>query len=905
MTVCQTPCENCDRKGLPILFTRYAAAYSADQRKLLEGFMPAGHLQAKPGGIALGATNYVVRMLRRGYLYVLVERKGGKTWTGYRVHPHGYLQEFIIGGEPKDEQKKPCDPEVRGANASMVMVPHAKGVKNLWYLFHPDPVPFKKLDELKGKPASLQHFDVAGWANGKDVQSDSSKPDRLQTQVIEWGALSSAPLQDVMRGQLYGLMGVTAAEQEWGPQVVIRDIPTPVNEPYGLSNDVMVPHAFTDPGLAFATAHGKRLANIEKRLAAERGVVLACNDPIGIVQELAHAYVPATGPYLDWLTQTDANKVSNEWKFHTSRMIGLIQGALSKGAAAQMKDRVGRANQVEHNRKKIEMLGRADRQGRISVRQSDGSVTTMTVEDYMEKWRKAREQSAETMSEAEGKSAIDKSKDLYNDDERLKFEKQHLAEGLMPQMERFGAIGKDHAAWLNAKPFLENALGLYGRRYESTGMSAKEIGTNFMVQVGQCLQGVENSLAGRQYLVQCKLLEDSDKNLLLTAISTNDPEIRSQISRELEGLTSVIPAAGNLTYESTNLAAAQQAIAKAENWLKNVKNVVSGFNELIDRFSDKPIQNSAAACLLNLIGIRANLSGVSSTGIARLAQAQVLSLAFGLGDKAADFLNKRSKEIYAAGVRRNGALLTPRKPLFDAGDIQNYIKKAASPYVRGAAARARVTLAISVFECAGLVTSLRKATVTNGGREWLETGAQFSTVVGSIYGYRTKLYEKTMAPALSSLDASEGAFLENIVSKQLRGRRLVGGMLLTAGSAVGAWYDYQDGVSNLKDSEKLLACMFFVRFAGGVGGIVASSGLVFVLEGALSTWLGRINIYSFVISTIVTIAIIIFDPKKYVVWLQSCVFQFQDKSKYKTRHKNADETYRKFAEVAIEIDMKK
>jgi len=29
---CATPCKNCDRKGLPILFVRYAAAYSAQTK---------------------------------------------------------------------------------------------------------------------------------------------------------------------------------------------------------------------------------------------------------------------------------------------------------------------------------------------------------------------------------------------------------------------------------------------------------------------------------------------------------------------------------------------------------------------------------------------------------------------------------------------------------------------------------------------------------------------------------------------------------------------------------------------------------------------------------------------------------------------------------------------------------
>jgi len=47
--VCATPCSNCDRKGLPILFTRYAVAYSAQKANmaLLKQLSPAGQLQER------------------------------------------------------------------------------------------------------------------------------------------------------------------------------------------------------------------------------------------------------------------------------------------------------------------------------------------------------------------------------------------------------------------------------------------------------------------------------------------------------------------------------------------------------------------------------------------------------------------------------------------------------------------------------------------------------------------------------------------------------------------------------------------------------------------------------------------------------------------------------------------
>ncbi|WP_328516126.1 toxin VasX, partial [Ralstonia pseudosolanacearum] len=95
---CTTPCEQCNRKGLPILFTRYSAGYSSrpEGLSILDKFKPAGHLQAQPGGVPIKTARYGVRMLRAGYLYLRIERRGLLEWEGYAVHPHGYLQQFPV-----------------------------------------------------------------------------------------------------------------------------------------------------------------------------------------------------------------------------------------------------------------------------------------------------------------------------------------------------------------------------------------------------------------------------------------------------------------------------------------------------------------------------------------------------------------------------------------------------------------------------------------------------------------------------------------------------------------------------------------------------------------------------------------------------------------------------------------
>ncbi|XXQ54280.1 toxin VasX [Xenophilus aerolatus] len=90
---CPSPCSNCERKGLPILIARYAAAYSARQPGMAElrKLQPVAPLDPRPGGVALQTALYNVRLLREGYLYLLIEREGAMPeWQGHVVNPHGY-----------------------------------------------------------------------------------------------------------------------------------------------------------------------------------------------------------------------------------------------------------------------------------------------------------------------------------------------------------------------------------------------------------------------------------------------------------------------------------------------------------------------------------------------------------------------------------------------------------------------------------------------------------------------------------------------------------------------------------------------------------------------------------------------------------------------------------------------
>lgn len=92
-------CSTCERTGLPILPLR--AAYAPEPL----------HTQALP--LSRGSDVKAVRLrtgqmrtLRRGYLYVLLDKK---EWQAYEVTPEGALRQFRPYQVPREEPRSLCE----------------------------------------------------------------------------------------------------------------------------------------------------------------------------------------------------------------------------------------------------------------------------------------------------------------------------------------------------------------------------------------------------------------------------------------------------------------------------------------------------------------------------------------------------------------------------------------------------------------------------------------------------------------------------------------------------------------------------------------------------------------------------------------------------------------------------
>lgn len=135
-----TRCPQCAQSGLPILFTRYAAAYSSTTVGMaaLDSLKLSAPLQVTPGDVRMQTAKYNLRMLRAGYLYIRLESVCRlPEWLGFVVHPHGYLTRIDIHHPEKTTAEPACRPNEWGANRSLVWIKDAVNVSGLQFMSIP------------------------------------------------------------------------------------------------------------------------------------------------------------------------------------------------------------------------------------------------------------------------------------------------------------------------------------------------------------------------------------------------------------------------------------------------------------------------------------------------------------------------------------------------------------------------------------------------------------------------------------------------------------------------------------------------------------------------------------------------------------------------------------------------
>lgn len=819
---CESPCDACKPGDLPILFTRYAAAFSAEPEHAaaLKKLKPSG--QFKAPSVSLKTAGYSVRLLREGVLYVLTERAGAKVWRGFMVHAHGYLSEFnpLLTPSPAGPAAPACEVAMRGANKSLVWIADPKSVSNLWYFFHPDTVLPDVLRNLKADPAKLHKLDVAAWVGGCPPTPHTCMPDALGTQVGEWAALVDSVMLDALNEQIYGVMGLDTAQQGYGQgQIPVyanaalnktttnpppKDIFSADN-PWGSWTRTDRLGLGTLP--AYAKVHGARLENIAKALAGEPGnpnkppgIVAACDDAIGIAQETNHW---RNKPYRDliiWGDGADAtpdksNRQSRKTRFEVGNTLVMmadsfkqsriaiasryleagaaasenpviLEELLPEKAAGQRANPRAFATRAEYDayRRRLEGAGKTTASNAANAAQAKWSEYMSQLDlDTINTWRT---------------TYVSKAQDCEKEAERR---------------------ASDSLAWINSTA-LQDTLALYNGD-----------GRNDLAQGAKCaaqLNGIVEGMGGGGTACEDKIMAwaadhaDNPKNLLWRAYLMNQEDAQGSFQAAMEKAKAPTTTAAEHV---------EQFKVQIDKFAK--------FNDLVEGRNNASIKLSSAIPLfgfspvLNLIGHAVLKAGSGKLGPENaLARALMVSLVAGAGSPAAVELHARQ--------RWNLSQITPERfrasPYFKWGqenlklESQQAINKIMAEGKAGEFFKMRLTGVMTLLEGILLTFKARQlggaSDVDAAQRAAWELGAAAMTTTAAALEMGA-MTQEWLAGKVAGTSRATTAMAEI----RLGGFKLAGNALAGVAGIVSAVLDVTDAGKAYNEKKYSLMCAFAAR----------------------------------------------------------------------------------------------
>ena len=252
-------CTFCKPEGFIFLPLRYAVVSNMEDAP--PSMWPALTYPLGDGVIdrKLTTSRYTVRLLREGFLYVLVIRNSGASqWQAYAVTAAGMLSQFSVGKPPVVPPVFTCDLATDGVGASFVSVVRVEEVKSIHVLFSPDVLPVSILEKREGDRLGMQALPARQWRGHAHVLQ---APDlekwvaefKLNTDGMHTVSMTDPKLtgRRPFAQQLYPLMRGPSANQ---------------------------PERYDD--------HLRRLTALKNRLQQTKSPALVLWDPIGITQEL-------------------------------------------------------------------------------------------------------------------------------------------------------------------------------------------------------------------------------------------------------------------------------------------------------------------------------------------------------------------------------------------------------------------------------------------------------------------------------------------------------------------------------------------------------------------------------------------------------------------------------------------
>ncbi|OLS60527.1 T6SS effector BTH_I2691 family protein [Pseudomonas putida] len=286
-----TLCATCQRSGLPILPLR--AAYApAPWETQLRPLTPGSEVQAVRMGLGQP------RILRQGYLYVLLDRR---EWQAYEISPEGALSQFRPYQMPQEEPRPLCEACIREDHdipASFINIDTNK-YSTAWLAIANDPWPKAVLDSyLRGGVVDGVNLDER--FHPLDLKAARSDPASVGIAMNE----SDPQLQQVLE--------------------YAQNIP----------GDFRSVHGFHGRQHRLRALKG-HLRNVIQEQELPNGVLaLVLPDPIGVVQELNAQRLLRNQAMLQWCAQP-----KRSFEFFTSQALLAIRGHQMEVAKERAKKR--------------------------------------------------------------------------------------------------------------------------------------------------------------------------------------------------------------------------------------------------------------------------------------------------------------------------------------------------------------------------------------------------------------------------------------------------------------------------------------------------------------------------------------------------------------------------------------
>ncbi|WP_433925345.1 T6SS effector BTH_I2691 family protein [Stenotrophomonas nematodicola] len=463
----QGNCRNCDKTGLPVHPFRYSA-FCSDDASIL-GMVPALRPSTGAALPELRTARYALRMMREGYLYVVLKRHGLTQLDSYYVRPSGRLMRFR--GEPPDRKTSAiaCARMAASANALMVAIDAPEEVAMSYWLFTPDPLSSNKEAELveqaemMAAQGVLQAFSPQQWVAQQGSQEFALSPMTIRAFVLEYLAIGEIAALAALQAPI-----VAALDEQAFPALC-----DPLDPPMPPRFDAL------RGGAVYQSALQRSLPALREAataLHASGGVGIALQDAIGITQELNAWRNGAMEGVEPWMRHRDAHGRDNAWKYLAAHQYAQIrEGVLSKRIRLARDDAADRANapydKIEEDLKTAEVRGGMIDPGPMLeivtiTRDADPFGLRRRVVERAERLAKERFDRAEAQLDGTQTSILEEFKAIA-----------------APCEQKMRERAPDHLAWL-CSPMLTLALRSYDQHDLVRGWA-------FAVQVGIAMTGME------------------------------------------------------------------------------------------------------------------------------------------------------------------------------------------------------------------------------------------------------------------------------------------------------------------------------------------------------------------------------------------------------------------------------